>query len=174
MASDTIKIYRFKGGVHPPEEKLTKSEPVRVMPIPKKVFIPLSQHLGAPAKPIVAAGDRVKVGTKIAEAGGFVSAAVHASISWGRQGHCRLPERGGPQPPGRRDRRRRGRPVGRRGEAPRRRVEAHTRPDQGDHQGSGPGGYGRGRVSQRTSSSHPPKENRSTPSSSTGPNVNRT
>ncbi len=80
MASDTIKIYRFKGGVHPPEEKLTKSEPVRVMPIPKKVFIPLSQHLGAPAKPIVAAGDRVKVGTKIAEAGGFVSAAVHSSI----------------------------------------------------------------------------------------------
>lgn len=81
MASDTTKTYRFKGGVHPPEEKLTKSVAVREMPVPKKVFIPLSQHLGAPAKPIVAVGDRVKVGTKIAEAGGFVSAAVHASIA---------------------------------------------------------------------------------------------
>jgi Na+-translocating ferredoxin:NAD+ oxidoreductase subunit C len=81
MASDTIKTYRFKGGVHPPEEKLTKSVPAREMPVPKKVFIPLSQHLGAPAKATVAAGDRVKIGTKIAEAGGFVSAPVHASIS---------------------------------------------------------------------------------------------
>lgn len=81
MASDTIKTHRFKGGVHPPEEKLTKSLPVRVMPAPKKVFIPLSQHLGAPAKPIVSAGDPVKVGTMIAEAGGFVSAPVHASVS---------------------------------------------------------------------------------------------
>lgn len=81
MASDTIKTYRFRGGVHPPEEKSTKSLPVRVMPVPGKVFIPVSQHLGAPAKPIVSPGDRVKVGTKIADAGGFVSASVHSSIS---------------------------------------------------------------------------------------------
>ncbi|MBN2223475.1 MAG: electron transport complex subunit RsxC [Deltaproteobacteria bacterium] len=81
MASDTIKTYRFRGGVHPPEEKLTKSIPVRTMPMPDKVFIPLSQHLGAPAKPIVSPGDRVTVGTKIADAGGFVSAPVHSSIS---------------------------------------------------------------------------------------------
>jgi len=81
MASDAIKIYRFKGGVHPPEEKLTKSLPVREMPAPKNVYIPLSQHLGAPAKPVVNAGDPVKIGTKIADAGGFVSAPVHSSVS---------------------------------------------------------------------------------------------
>ena len=81
MASDTIRTYTFKGGVHPPQEKSTKSLPAREMPLPGRVFIPLSQHLGAPAKPIVSGGDRVKVGTKIGEAGGFVSAAIHASIS---------------------------------------------------------------------------------------------
>ncbi len=83
MASDTdtIKIYRFQGGVHPPEEKLTKSLPARPMPAPRKVFIPLSQHLGAPAKPAVSPGDPVGIGTRIADAGGFVSAPVHSSVS---------------------------------------------------------------------------------------------
>ena len=49
--------------------------------IPAKAAILLGQHIGAPAKPIVAKGDVVKVGTKIAEPGGFVSAAIHSSVS---------------------------------------------------------------------------------------------
>lgn len=49
--------------------------------MPKQAVIMLSQHIGAPAKPIVSKGDRVKVGTKIAEPGGFVSAAIHSSVS---------------------------------------------------------------------------------------------
>jgi electron transport complex protein RnfC len=51
------------------------------MPLPEKVYIPLSQHIGAPAVPVVQAGDTVSVGTVVAEAGGFVSVPVHASIS---------------------------------------------------------------------------------------------
>ena len=49
--------------------------------MPKQAVIMLGQHIGAPAKPIVSKGDRVKVGTKIAEPGGFVSAAIHSSVS---------------------------------------------------------------------------------------------
>jgi electron transport complex protein RnfC len=75
------KIFKFSGGVHPPEEKHTPRLPTEGLPLPKRVYIPLSQHLGAPTKPIVEQGDQVKVGTKLAEAGGFVSAPVHASIS---------------------------------------------------------------------------------------------
>ena len=51
------------------------------MPAPSTVTIPMSMHIGAPAKPLVKAGDPVKVGTLIAEAGGFVSAPIHASVS---------------------------------------------------------------------------------------------
>ena len=75
------KTYRFQGGVHPPEEKLTAALPTEAMPLPEKVYIPLSQHIGAPAVPVVQAGDTVSVGTVVAEAGGFVSTPVHASIS---------------------------------------------------------------------------------------------
>ena len=51
------------------------------MPAPSTVTIPMSMHIGAPAKPVVKVGDLVKVGTLIAEAGGFVSAPIHASVS---------------------------------------------------------------------------------------------
>lgn len=51
------------------------------MPAPKTVTIPMSMHIGAPAKPVVKVGDLVKVGTLIAEAGGFVSAPIYASVS---------------------------------------------------------------------------------------------
>ncbi len=68
-------------GVHTPHRKSTaKSESV-AMPCPSYVSIPMSMHIGAPATPIVKVGDRVLVGQKIAEAGGFVSSPVHASIS---------------------------------------------------------------------------------------------
>ena len=65
------------GGVHPHENKLSAHQPIIKAEIPAKAAILLGQHIGAPAKPIVAKGDVVKVGTKIAEPGGFVSAAIH-------------------------------------------------------------------------------------------------
>ena len=72
----------FKGGIHPYEGKeLSADKPIQVMYPGKELAFPLSQHIGAPAKPIVAKGDQVLVGQKIAEAGGFVSANVISSVS---------------------------------------------------------------------------------------------
>lgn len=71
----------FVGGIHPPENKLTADSQIVNMPPPKRVILPLTQHLGAPAKPVVCVGDVVKRGQKIAEASGNVSSAVHSSIS---------------------------------------------------------------------------------------------
>lgn len=72
----------FKGGVHPKDGKeLSKSKPIKeYLPTGELVF-PMSQHIGAPAVPIVAVGDTVLKGQKIAEAGGFVSAPVYSSVS---------------------------------------------------------------------------------------------
>ncbi len=75
-----LKTFRI-GGIHPPENKLTADQPIETMPLPKQVVIPLSQHIGTPAQPVVAKGDRVKVGTLIAKATGFVSANIHSSVS---------------------------------------------------------------------------------------------
>lgn len=69
------------GGVHPHENKISAHQPIVVAEVPDKAIVLLSQHIGAPAKPIVAKGDVVKVGTKIAEPGGFVSAAIHSPVS---------------------------------------------------------------------------------------------
>ena len=72
------------GGIHPPDGKaLAKDKPIQIL-MPKEgslLVYPMSQHIGAPCEPIVAKGDRVLVGQKIAEAGGFVSAPIHASVS---------------------------------------------------------------------------------------------
>jgi electron transport complex protein RnfC len=74
------KTFRKKG-IHPPGNKeKTAALPIEVLPAPKKVVLPLSQHIGAPAKPLVAVGDEVKPGQKIGEAQGMVSATLHASI----------------------------------------------------------------------------------------------
>ena len=75
-------LFTFKGGIHPNDGKsLAKDKAiVSVLPTGDLVY-PLSQHIGAPATPIVAVGDEVLVGQKIAEAGGFVSAPIHASVS---------------------------------------------------------------------------------------------
>lgn len=72
----------FKGGVHPYEGKeLAKDAPIAIV-LPKGDLVyPLSQHIGAPASPIVAVGDKVLKGQKIAEAGGFVSSPIYASAS---------------------------------------------------------------------------------------------
>ncbi|MCR5718958.1 MAG: electron transport complex subunit RsxC [Lachnospiraceae bacterium] len=72
----------FKGGIHPYDGKdLSKSKPIRVYEPKGDLVYPLSQHIGAPAKPVVAKGDRVLQGQLIAEAGGFVSAPIYASVS---------------------------------------------------------------------------------------------
>ncbi len=69
------------GGIHPPENKISKDCKIEVFPVPEEVYIPLRQHIGAPVTCLVKKGDKVKVGTKIAEAGGFVSANIHSSVS---------------------------------------------------------------------------------------------
>ena len=69
------------GGIHPDENKLTNEAKTQVAALPKQAIFPLSQHIGAPAKPVVQKGDKVKVGTLIAEAGGFVSAPIFSSVS---------------------------------------------------------------------------------------------
>ncbi|MBU1068661.1 electron transport complex subunit RsxC [Myxococcota bacterium] len=72
----------FPGGIHPAYHKdLTRGCETVSMPVPKILVIPMSQHLGAPAKVLVKKGDLVKAGQMIAEPGGFISAAVHASSS---------------------------------------------------------------------------------------------
>lgn len=72
----------FRGGVHFEDYKaLSNGAELQVMPAPDVITLPMSQHIGAPAKPIVKKGDHVDVGQKIAEAGGFVSAVVHSSVS---------------------------------------------------------------------------------------------
>ena len=77
-----MKIRTFRiGGIHPEENKLTHEVATQVAPLPKQAIFPLSQHIGAPAKPVVAKGDKVKVGTLLAEAGGFVSAPIYSSVS---------------------------------------------------------------------------------------------
>lgn len=72
----------FKGGIHPYEGKeLSMSKPVSVLQPKGEMVFPLSQHIGAPAKPLVAKGDHVLVGQKIGEPGGFISACVISSVS---------------------------------------------------------------------------------------------
>lgn len=75
-----MKTFRI-GGVHPEENKLSADQPIKVAVLPEVAVFPLGQHIGAPAKAVVAKGDKVKVGTMIAEAGGFVSAGIYSSVS---------------------------------------------------------------------------------------------
>ncbi len=70
-----------KGGVHPAENKISSQSPIRQAALPKQAVFSLFQHIGAPAVPVVKKGDAVRVGTLLAEAGGFVSAPVHSSVS---------------------------------------------------------------------------------------------
>lgn len=70
-----------KGGIHPPENKLTAAKQTEVLPLPVSVAIPVSQHIGAPATVIVNKGDSVKTGQVIADSKGFVSVNIHSSVS---------------------------------------------------------------------------------------------
>jgi len=77
-----MALLTFKGGVHPNDGKSLAKDKAIVEVKPKGDLVyPVSQHIGAPASPIVAVGDRVLKGQKIAEAGGFVSAPIYASVS---------------------------------------------------------------------------------------------
>jgi electron transport complex protein RnfC len=69
------------GGVHPPENKITAGIPIEYMSVPESVVIPVSQHIGSPANPVVNKGDSVKVGQLIAAGKGFISANIHSSVS---------------------------------------------------------------------------------------------
>jgi electron transport complex protein RnfC len=72
----------FRGGAHPPEEKhWSEQQSIEALPLPEEVIIPLQQHIGAPAEPIVQKGDTVKTGQMIGKSEKFVSVPSHASIS---------------------------------------------------------------------------------------------
>lgn len=75
-----LRTFRI-GGVHPEENKLSSESATQIAGLPQQAVFPLSQHIGAPAKPVVKKGDKVKVGTLLAEAGGFVSAPIYSSVS---------------------------------------------------------------------------------------------
>ena len=71
----------FLHGVHVPHRKHTADKAVFRMECPKTVILPMSMHIGAPARPLVKVGDKVKIGTLIGEAVGAVSSPVYSSIS---------------------------------------------------------------------------------------------
>ena len=76
------ELHRFPGGVHPSEHKAeSSSRPIHEAFIPRKLVVPVRQHIGQPAKPVVELGDRVLKGQMIAEADGYVSTAIHAPSS---------------------------------------------------------------------------------------------
>ncbi|MGE0021672.1 MAG: electron transport complex subunit RsxC [Draconibacterium sp.] len=75
-----LKTFKI-GGVHPPENKISANAKIEQLPLPKIVFIPVAQHIGAPATPVVNKGDAVKVGQLIAKSSSFVSTNIHAPVS---------------------------------------------------------------------------------------------
>ena len=77
MGKNTFAI----GGVHPHDNKISRDCRIEPLPLAPTVYISVAQHIGAPSVPVVAVGDKVKVGQVIAEPGGFVSAFIHSSVS---------------------------------------------------------------------------------------------
>ncbi len=69
------------GGIHPNDNKISANSAIENFPLVDTACISLSQHLGAPAEPIVTKGDKVKTGQLIAKANGFISANIHSSVS---------------------------------------------------------------------------------------------
>lgn len=78
---NSFKQYYFYGGVHPDEGKIAKANPIQTAPLLERYVVPLQQHIGAPAKPVVKVGDTVLKGQLLAEPGAFVSAAIHSPTS---------------------------------------------------------------------------------------------
>lgn len=69
------------GGIHPADSKFSRDCAIETLPLPQTVYVSMAQHLGAPATPVVAVGDKVKTGQVIAEPAGFISAFVHSPVS---------------------------------------------------------------------------------------------
>ena len=77
-----MKFFGFKGGVHPPENKIqSENQAIEVFRAPKMVYIPLLQHIGSPLDSLVAPGDKVLKGEKIGDSTGFLTSPVHSSVS---------------------------------------------------------------------------------------------
>jgi electron transport complex protein RnfC len=70
-----------KGGIHPSENKLTASKPIKRLPLPKVVYVPISQHIGIPAEIVVDRKDKVEIGQVIARSGGYVSSNIHSPVA---------------------------------------------------------------------------------------------
>ena len=70
-----------KGGIHPPENKITAEKRIRRMTVPKVVYVPIAQHIGIPSEIIVEKKDKVEIGQVIAKSGGFVSSNIHSPVA---------------------------------------------------------------------------------------------
>ncbi|PKQ46895.1 electron transport complex subunit RsxC [Confluentibacter flavum] len=70
-----------KGGIHPPENKITSSKGIKKMTLPKVVYVPISQHIGIPAEIVVGVKDKVTIGQVIAKSGGFMSSNIHSPVA---------------------------------------------------------------------------------------------
>ena len=70
-----------KGGIHPPENKITASKAIKRMPVPKTVYVPIAQHIGIPSEIIVDRKDKVEIGQVIAKSAGFVSSNIHSPVA---------------------------------------------------------------------------------------------
>ena len=82
MHNHDAKVWDIPGGIHPAERKtLSNRTPIQPAPLPKRLVLPLNQHIGAAAEPVVALGEYVRKGQLIAAANGFVSVPVHAPTS---------------------------------------------------------------------------------------------
>lgn len=76
-----IRLHRFHGGLRLPEHKEAAGRPVAAVPLPQRLVVPLAQHIGAAARPLVEAGERVLKGQSIGEPDGYVSVAIHSPTS---------------------------------------------------------------------------------------------
>ncbi|MGB5462389.1 MAG: electron transport complex subunit RsxC [Aureibaculum sp.] len=70
-----------KGGIHPPENKLTSGKKIKILPVPKVVYVPIAQHIGIPSEIIVERKDKVIIGQVIAKSGGFISSNIHSPVA---------------------------------------------------------------------------------------------
>lgn len=77
-----MSFFGFRGGIHPPENKLqTENKPVEEVKAPKMLYVPMLQHIGSPDEPIVKVGETVLKGQKIADSKAFLSSPIHSPVS---------------------------------------------------------------------------------------------
>jgi len=75
-----LKTFK-QGGIHPPENKLTCTKPIRSLPIPQTVYVPIAQHIGIPSEIVVEVKQKVEAGQMIAKSGGYVSSSIHSPVA---------------------------------------------------------------------------------------------